>query len=116
MFEKPFSFNGRIRRMEYALSIFLYFFANYAVMFFTIGTEYYTYIFWSMFVVTSWFIIAQGAKRCHDVGTNGFYQFIPFYFIWLIVEDGQPKTNTYGPNPKGLKSPEETGKIRKNEG
>ncbi len=116
MFNNPFSFKGRIRRLEYIYSILLYIFLFFSVSSLTQGISYGKEIFWGTFFVLTWFLIAQGTKRCHDVGVNGFYQFIPFYFLYLALEDGIPKKNKYGLNPKGLKGPEETGKIRKNEG
>ena len=48
-----------------------------------------------------WFIWAQGAKRCHDVGKNGWYQIIPFYFLGMIFIEGDSFWNSYGENPKG---------------
>ena len=116
MFDNPFSFKGRIRRLEYAASMFIYFLIYFSVALLTRGTTYGKEIFWITFIILGWFLIAQGTKRCHDIGTSGIYQFIPFYFMWLIVEDGIPKKNEHGLNPKGLKGPEETGKIRQNEG
>jgi len=116
MFKNPFSFKGRIRRQEYVISAALYFIMYFPIAYLTNGLTYGKEIFWSLLLLLSWFMIAQGFKRCHDVGVNGLYQFIPFYFFWLIVEDGVPKKNKYGLNPKGLKGPEETGKIRQNEG
>lgn len=116
MFNNPFSFKGRIRRQEYLLSLFFYCAIYFSAAYLTRGTEYGKLIFWSLFLFLGYVLLAQGAKRCHDIGNNGWYQIIPFYFFWLIIEDGVPKTNKYGPNPKGLKGPEETGKIRQNEG
>ncbi len=116
MFEKPFSFKGRIRRQEYALSAGLYFVLYFLLAYLTNGVPYGKEIFWVILLVLSYFMVAQGTKRCHDVGVSGLYQFIPFYFFYLLVEDGVPKKNKYGLNPKGLKGPEETGKIRQNEG
>jgi len=116
MFENPFSFKGRIRRQEYVISAAFYFIIYFPIAYLTNGIPYGKEIFWGILLFLSWFMVAQGFKRCHDVGVNGFYQFIPFYFFWLIVEDGIPKKNKYGLNPKGLKGPEETGKIRQNEG
>jgi len=116
MFEKPFSFKGRIRRIEYFLSILFQAIIYFPIVYLIRGLPYESEIFWSIFIILAWFILAQGTKRCHDIGRNGFYQFIPFYFFWMIVEDGEPKKNKYGLNPKGLKGPEETGKIRQNEG
>ena len=116
MFKDPFSFKGRIRRLEYLITIVIYCIVYFSLWFLTRGTTYGVEVFWSMFLISSYIFIAQGTKRCHDIGENGFYQFIPFYFFWLIIEDGIPKKNKYGLNPKGLKGPEETGKIRQNEG
>jgi hypothetical protein len=49
-----------------------------------------------------WFILAQGAKRCHDTSDTGGYQLIPFHIFWLLFVDGEPGNNKYGPNPKGV--------------
>jgi uncharacterized membrane protein YhaH (DUF805 family) len=49
-----------------------------------------------------WFIWAQGATRCYDVGNSGWWQLIPFYGLWLLFQDGQPGSNNYGENPKGV--------------
>jgi len=116
MLEKPFSFKGRIRRQEYALSAAIYFGLYFPIAILTKGVAYGKEIFLGSLFILSWFMVAQGFKRCHDIGVNGLYQFIPFYFFYLLVEDGVPKKNKYGLNPKGLKGPEETGKIRQNEG
>jgi len=47
-----------------------------------------------------WFFIAQGAKRCHDYGSSGWWQIVPFCPIVMIFWKGQPETNKYGYNPK----------------
>ena len=47
-----------------------------------------------------WFLIAQGAKRCHDVNHSGWMQLIPFYGLWMLFQDGDNVTNSYGKNPK----------------
>lgn len=100
MFKNPFSFTGRIRRLEYGISYLIYFtlFFLGVVMFDGIEKGDLMYIF--LLIIIQWFILAQGAKRCHDVGTSGFFQFIPFYGIWMLFGEGNEWDNKYGANPK----------------
>ena len=100
MFKNPFSFKGRIRRTEYALSYVL------AICLVFVWSFFLSYIEESglktLILVFSfyWFTLAQSAKRCHDMGQSGFYQLIPFYGIALLFMEGEPRTNQYGENPK----------------
>lgn len=102
MFENPFSFTGRIRRLEYGLS---YVFASIYNVFCELAVEYFGMEEYFAFIFTIpalWFLYAQGAKRCHDRGNSGWYQIIPFYILWLLFGDGEYGENDYGLNPKGL--------------
>jgi len=103
MFKRPFSFKGRIRRLEYGFSYLIYllwYVVTEAMMqgsepsagacIFTLAT----------IIPMIWFLWAQGAKRCHDRGNSGWYQIIPFYFFWMLFADGEKGTNNYGENPK----------------
>ncbi len=63
------------------------------------------------FIPLLWFLIAQGAKRCHDRGNSGWYQFIPFYVFWLIFADGESGKNEYGLNPKNMRDLDEINEI-----
>jgi len=107
MFKNPFSFDGRIRRTEYGLSIIIYIFV-YFIIFLTvgIGAGYNSGAGWFfillLLVPLLWFMWAQGAKRCHDLGNSGWYQIIPFYILWLLFQDGERGENGYGQNPKGI--------------
>lgn len=107
MFQNPFSFSGRIRRMEYGIS-YLITLVFFFIVGFIIGLlglpESIMYIF---MIPAYWFLWAQGAKRCHDRGNTGWYQIIPLYFFWMLFADGEYGTNYYGPNPKGLGNVEE---------
>jgi len=108
MFKNPFSFNGRIRRLEYGLS-YLIIIAVIIVMILlleatsTVENSSTTgFIVLLIYIPLMWFSFAQGAKRCHDRGNSGIWQIIPFYWIWMLFVDGEIGDNEYGENPKGL--------------
>lgn len=48
-----------------------------------------------------WLLFYQGAKRCHDVGNNGWWQLVPFYSLFLLFQGSDYGNNKYGENPKG---------------
>ena len=105
MFANPFSFNGRIRRTEYGISYILYiiiYLANMGLVINEYREPSNPVIFLLIMIPAFWFLLAQGAKRCHDVGHSGWYQLIPFYVLWMLFQDGQRGTNEYGENPKGI--------------
>ena len=85
MFEKPFSFEGRIRRTEYGLSILFYSIAYVFISLFIESSGDEALVFLLIFLIPAlWFIWAQGAKRCHDIGNSGWYQLIPFYSLFMM--------------------------------
>jgi hypothetical protein len=94
MFEKVWSFSGRIRRTEYGISIIIYYF----VLAFT--SELPGLISSIAILSAIVFLLLQGSKRCHDVGVNGWYQLIQFFFIYLIFGKGIEGENEYRTNPK----------------
>ena len=103
MFKHPFSFKGRIRRLEYGLSYLLF-----NILFLPINitpenqlSEELAIFYCIMWYPALWFILAQGAKRCHDRGNSGWYQLIPFYGLWMLFDDGDAHENEYGIDPKG---------------
>ena len=103
MFKRPFSFRGRIRRLEYFISFILYFiwYVVIDVMSKTSDPSLAVSIFILIsFIPMIWFLWAQNAKRCHDRGNSGWYQLIPFYFLVLLFGDGEEGENEYGDNPK----------------
>ncbi len=100
MFKAPFSFGGRIRRLEYGLSYLLYIFLHVLTVFVWQEWQKGATLFFMFYVVLLWFFLAQGAKRAHDLGNSGFYQFIPFYGFWLVFQEGDQNENKYGLNPK----------------
>lgn len=98
MFDKPFSFEGRIRRAEYGLSFIAYFFTASLLNVFMESGDLPFLAF--AYIPLLWFLWAQSAKRCHDLGNSGWFQLIPFYIFWLFFQDGKPETNQYGESPK----------------
>ena len=103
MFKKPFSFSGRIRRLEYGISFIVYFiwylFVDVAGKSSNLSQGVAIIILISIIPIL-WFLWAQNCKRCHDRGNSGWYQLIPFYFFVLLFGDGEPGENEYGTNPK----------------
>lgn len=105
MFKNPFSFNGRIRRLEYGMSYLIYMVAAFMASILTMtfddpeGRTANSLLILLYFPML-WFLLAQGAKRCHDRGNNGWWQIIPFYGFWMLFADGEIGNNEYGENPK----------------
>lgn len=102
MFKNPFTFNGRIRRTEYGVSYTLFIFLFFVLALLVNGLNLGGYQLLIILGGSYWFIVAQSTKRCHDLGNNGFYQLIPFYFFALIFSEGQKRNNKYGQDPKLL--------------
>ncbi len=101
MFRNPFSFDGRISRTEYVIS-FIIFVAAPLIINTLINAHVGDNITGYGYIPILWFIWAQGAKRCHDLGNSGWYQLIPLYFFWLLFTDSPIGSNEYGDNPKGF--------------
>jgi uncharacterized membrane protein YhaH (DUF805 family) len=102
MFQKPFSFKGRIRRTEYGLSMIVYVVIVVIDSFIITKFKALVPVFLLVHLALFWFILAQGAKRCHDRGNSGWFQLIPFYVIWMLFAESVHGINIYGLNPKGL--------------
>ena len=93
MFSNPLSFNGRIGRLEYFVS-FVVFWVFAIVLYVLANQENFNFLSLIKLIV-SYFFVAQGAKRCHDIGRSGWFQLIPFYFIWMLIAKRQDDTNKY---------------------
>ena len=112
MFRQPFSFDGRIRRSEYGLTLLICW--GYAAAIrhiiisghfpITITRDNVQFYYWLCLIPAIVFNLAQGAKRCHDNGKNGFWQLIPVFFIYLLMANPENLTNQYGPNPRVMGS------------
>lgn len=102
MFEQPFSLKGRIGRTEYWLSSFVYLLYSSFLAFIDLDNlePKYHLLFLLLCLPAVWFMITQGAKRCHDRGNSGWYQIIPFYGLWMLFAKGDEVNNRYGDAPK----------------
>ena len=104
LFAHPFSFEGRIRRLEFGLSYILYILL--AVCIGALSSE--SPILGLFAIPLAWFWLAQLCKRFHDryhSGARIFTLIIPLYNIYvslmLFFADGDEYENDYGPDPKG---------------
>ena len=101
MFKNPFSFEGRIRRAEYGISQIIYTVVSIVFGIIVDSHDNSAMLLMLLLIIPMlWFLWAQGAKRCHDLGHSGWWQLIPFYSLWLLFQDGQVGENEYGENPK----------------
>jgi uncharacterized membrane protein YhaH (DUF805 family) len=101
MFKAPFSFNGRIRRTEYGISLIIYF-VIHTLISVSVDTRVDVQPIILLYIPLLWFIWAQGAKRCHDISRTGWWQIITPYVFWLLLQDGYEWFNQYGDNPKPI--------------
>ena len=81
-FNDVLSFNGKINRLEYLISIIIYIVAMNVFKAFKIG--FLPYIV--LMIPFMYFFSAQSAKRCHDIGRSGWFQMIPGYFLVLLFK------------------------------
>ena len=104
MFKHPFSFKGRIRRRDYILSYLLCWMICTPINLLSENDiemlEQAVGLLLLIQVVTLWMLLAQGAKRCHDRGHSGFFQFVPFYIFWLFFAGEKEEVNKYGTSPR----------------
>ncbi len=98
---RPFSFKGRIGRLQLILSYVVGFVAWFAsLLLFDIehsdGNGGVILLSLACTAVFFWFLYAQCAKRCHDLGKSGAWMFVPFWNILLFFAEGEKQDNQYG--------------------
>jgi len=108
-------FNGRARRKEYWM--FVLFYTIFGIVAVILDNVFGTaskdtgygiiYGLYSLAMILP--ALAVAVRRLHDTGKSGWWLFISLIpligSIWLLVllvTDGQPSENKYGPNPKGI--------------
>jgi len=97
MFKSPFSFEGRIRRLEFGLTWLIYWMLFFFIKVASLAGASFLLL---LFIPMIWVMLAQGCKRCHDLGKSGFWQIIPFYFLFMIFQQGDEDANEYGYSPR----------------
>lgn len=104
MFKHFLLFKGRARRLEYWIFCLLVCIPMAIIekvpdsAYESLGFVLFAIVF-CIFVI--WAALSVNTRRCHDLGHNGFWQFIPFYGIWMAFVEGEDSVNKYGNNPKG---------------
>ncbi len=91
MFEHPFSSDGRINRTEFALSVLIYFVINTST--FTLSFLFGPIAEIIFELMAMFFILVQGAKRCHDIGKNGGWILVPSFWVYLLFKKGDEGEN-----------------------
>ncbi|MBX7227321.1 MAG: DUF805 domain-containing protein [Chitinophagales bacterium] len=106
-----FSLEGRIDRSEYFISLIV-FLICLKVINEIISVNDNLSFFELLFIPLFWMIIAQGTKRCHDIGQHGWLQIIPFYVFLLVFKKGQLGVNKFQLDSK--ETDEESNLLDKN--
>ena len=97
--DKYFYFRGRIGRLEYFLSSMGFSFALITIICVcsTLFNEpLSSRVINGVSIIYCWAMLAQGAKRCHDLGNSGWFQLIPFYVLAMLFIKGDTEDNEYG--------------------
>lgn len=120
MFKAPFSFDGRIRRIEYFLSGIIgvivggiAYSLGVATLFLgaaagSAGGSFFGILIGIAAAIASlWFSLAQGVKRLHDLNKSGWLillLFVPIvgwvFALYMLFADGTVGPNQYGEDPK----------------
>jgi uncharacterized membrane protein YhaH (DUF805 family) len=102
-------FDGRINRGDYWMSGLLGFIAFLFLLFVSGLVKDYVsswlgaMMFILNFLAMAFFLVTQSAKRCHDIGVNGWLQFVPLFVLLLLFKSGDKGANEFGPDPnKGV--------------
>ncbi len=104
LLQKLFLFKGRATRTEYWIAAFVI--GPLSSLLNTLLTSDegagLTGLVVIIFILLIWVSLSIGARRCHDLGYNGFFQLIPFFPLVMAFKDSEKGDNKYGENPKGI--------------
>lgn len=107
--EKYVEFTGRSRRKEYWTFVLV----NFVISILLSGLDSVVGLFGFVATLFGLFVflpsLAVGVRRLHDIGKSGWWLLIGFIpliglivLIYFFVQDGEPGSNMYGANPKGV--------------
>lgn len=106
MFANLISFEGRIRRAKFAITLILCYFVR-SSLFAIFGEFNLLSTITDVFLVLIFF--SQSVKRLHDMDQTGWLAILPVYNpILLLFVDGTRGKNQYGEDPKGRSPLSET--------
>ena len=83
MFRRPFSFQGRIRRLEFMISATLLIAVSLAVGL-AFAPKLPPWYAGLIILPIVWLFLVQGVKRCHGLGRSGWWMLVPFYVLWMM--------------------------------
>jgi uncharacterized membrane protein YhaH (DUF805 family) len=78
-------FSGKATRKEYWTFYLFYLIVNFASGY--VGSSLVENLV-TLGLITP--LVACGARRMHDVGKSGWFQLIPFYNLYLLIQPSQP--------------------------
>jgi|688.fasta_scaffold12671_15 uncharacterized membrane protein YhaH (DUF805 family) len=85
LLKSPFSTQGSICKHQYMLSILLFIIGTQLALF--IGAQFALgYDSFFLTIPAYHFLIAQGIRRCRAMRKSGWFQFIPFAFVYMLLK------------------------------
>lgn len=100
--KKILSPSGKVGRLPYSIAVLFFWISYITIIVLNFGINVIekgeealvsptkTQGLFSLFLpIIAWVLLVQGAKRCHDLERNGWWQFVPFFFFVMIFKKGK---------------------------
>jgi uncharacterized membrane protein YhaH (DUF805 family) len=86
LLKSPFSPQGTICRHQYMVSILMFLVGSQLLVFIgaQLNLEYESFF---LMIPAYHFLIVQGIRRCRAMRKSGWFQFIPFAFVYMLVKE-----------------------------
>lgn len=86
LLKRPFNTQGTICRHQYMVSILMFLVGSQLLLF--IGAQLHLdYDSFFLMIPAYHFLIVQGIRRCRAMRKSGWFQFIPFAFIYMLIKE-----------------------------